>query len=142
MRSNAGRAAIIVAAVVAVVVLFVVLSGGDDNGSSSSQPAATQTAPSGGSTKPAQPKPEVIVVKGGKPVGGVQRLSVSKGDRVRFIVRSDVGDEIHVHGYDFMKDVKAGGSVRFDFPADIDGVFEIELENRGEQIAQLRVNPR
>jgi len=46
-----------------------------------------------------------------------------------------------VHGYDIPKDVKAGGSVSFNFPADLEGVFEVELESRKEQIAELRVNP-
>ena len=35
----------------------------------------------------------------------------------------------------------AGGTVSFDFPAEIEGIFEVELEGRGEQIAELRVNP-
>jgi|SRR5947209_13625316 len=82
-----------------------------------------------------------IVVKGGKPVGGVKKIVVNKGQPVRFVVTSDVSDEIHVHGYNFHKDVKAGGSVAFDFPATIDGVFVIELEGRSEQIASLQVNP-
>jgi hypothetical protein len=30
--------------------------------------------------------------------------------------------------------------VSFDFPAKIDGIFVIELESRGEQIASLQVN--
>ena len=56
-------------------------------------------------------------MKGGKPVGGVEKITVKKGDRLRFTVTSDVADEIHVHGYDFKKEVPAGGTVRFDFPA-------------------------
>ena len=40
-----------------------------------------------------------------------------------------------------MKDVEAGGSVSFDFPATIEGVFEAELESRKEQILELTVNP-
>jgi hypothetical protein len=40
-----------------------------------------------------------------------------------------------------MKDVEAGGSVSFDFPATLEGVFEAELEDRGEQILELTVNP-
>ena len=42
----------------------------------------------------------------------------NEGEQVHFKVDSDVSDEVHVHGYDIMKDVKAGGSVSFDFPAD------------------------
>jgi hypothetical protein len=57
------------------------------------------------------------------------------------VVRSDTADEIHVHGYDFMKDVTAGGKVVFNFKANIDGGFEIELENRKQQIAELTVQP-
>jgi hypothetical protein len=56
-------------------------------------------------------------------------------------VNSDVADEIHVHGYDFKKNVEKGGSVSFSFPAKIEGVFEVELEDAGEQIAELRVRP-
>lgn len=82
-----------------------------------------------------------IVVKNGEPLGGVQELEYSAGDQIRFKVRSDVADEIHVHGYDLMKDVPAGGSVFFSFPAEIEGIFEVELEGRKEQIAELRVNP-
>jgi hypothetical protein len=82
-----------------------------------------------------------IVVKGGAPVGGVQRLEYKAGDQISFSVDSDVADEIHVHGYDLMKDVPAGGSVSFSFPAEIEGIFEVELEGRKEQIAEIRVNP-
>ena len=86
-------------------------------------------------------KPATIVVKNGEPVGGVKDLEYSAGERVRFTVDSDVADEVHVHGYDLMKDVPAGGSVSFSFPAEIEGIFEVELEGRKEQIAELRVNP-
>jgi hypothetical protein len=82
-----------------------------------------------------------IVVKNGEPLGGVQELEYSAGDRIRFKVDSDVADEIHVHGYDLMKDVPAGGTVSFSFRAEIEGIFEVELEGRKEQIAELRVNP-
>ena len=56
-------------------------------------------------------------------------------------MESDVADEVHMHGYDIVKDVKPGGSVTFDFPATIEGVFEAELEGRKEQILELTVNP-
>ena len=34
------------------------------------------------------------------------------------------------------KDVEAGGSVRFQFKADIEGVFEVELEETHTQIGR------
>jgi hypothetical protein len=69
----------------------------------------------------------------------VKQLKVKKGGTVSFTVNSDTADEIHVHGYDFHKDVEKGGSVHFDFPATISGEFVIELESRSEQIAALEV---
>jgi hypothetical protein len=117
--------------VIAVVGFIIAQSGGSDNND--------KTTSSGSSTQPPTTTP--IQVVNGKPVGGIRKINVNKGDRVRFSVTSDVSDEVHVHGYDFMRDVKAGGTVRFDFPAKIDGSFEIELENRKEQIAALEVQP-
>lgn len=127
----------------AAVVLFIALKGGDGEeaatdhagGMSSEQSSAKHDGGAGTERIP------TVVIRGGKPVGGVADLTYSEGDRIRFKVKSDVSDEIHVHGYDVMKDVEAGGTVEFDFPATIEGVFEGELENRGEQILELRINP-
>ncbi|HET7445028.1 MAG TPA: hypothetical protein VFJ57_10255 [Solirubrobacterales bacterium] len=82
-----------------------------------------------------------IVVRNGEPVGGIKQLEYSAGEQIRFKVSSDEKEEIHVHGYDLMQDVPAGGTVEFDFPADIEGIFEAELEGQGVQILELTVNP-
>jgi hypothetical protein len=119
--------------VVVAVVLLIVLK--NDGGENSSDNGATATTKSGGQSVP------TIVIENGKPVGGIAELSVNEGEEVRFKVDSDVSDEVHMHGYDIMKDVKAGGSVTFDFPATIEGIFEAELEGRKEQILELTVNP-
>jgi len=103
--------------------------------------AASSEAEEGDATKREASSNETIVVRNGEPVGGVRELEYDAGERVRFEVRSDVADEVHVHGYDLMKDVAAGGTVSFSFPADIEGIFEVELEGLTEQIAELRVNP-
>jgi hypothetical protein len=126
-----------VLAVVAVVILFVVLSGGDDSKDKSTT-AATQTKQGG--AKSAIP---VIRLHGGEPVGGEQDIDVTSGDSVRFKVTSDIEGEVHVHGYDFEKPIKAGGSVSFDFPANLEGAFEIELHHGGgeNEIAGLKVEP-
>ena len=134
MQSNTARAVVGGLLVAAAVVLFLVLKGGGGSEGTTS----TKTGGASAGTKSSEP---VIVVKNGKPVGGIADLTYNQGDRIRFKVDSDVSDEVHVHGYDIMKDVKAGGSVSFDFPATIEGIFEAELENRKEQIIQLTVNP-
>ena len=88
-----------------------------------------------------EPRDPTIVVRNGEPADGVVELEYKKGDQIRFRVRSDVAEEVHVHGYDIFKEVEAGGSVGFDFAAEIDGVFEVELEASAVQLAELRVNP-
>src|SRR5262245_16831198 len=98
--------------------------------------ASTTTA---GTTTAAAPVTIRVVIKDGKPVGGIQRATVKKGQKIAIVVHSDVADEVHVHGYDLHKDVTAGGTVRIAFPATITGVFEAELESRGLQIVEFTV---
>jgi hypothetical protein len=130
MQSNRARAILAVVLIGAAVILFVVLgSGGSDSGGS-------------GTTVAKNAPPPTIVVKNGKAVGGIRELDYTKGEEIRFRVKSvNVADEVHVHGYDLMKDVKPGGTVTFDFPASLEGIFEAELEGRKQQIIELRVNP-
>jgi hypothetical protein len=111
---------------------------------------SSETAGAGPATTRPDDKPEsasmggkvpTVVIRNGEPVGGVKELEYNAGDEIRFEVTSDVADEVHVHGYDLMQDVPVGGAVSFDFPAEIEGIFEVELEGRKEQIAEIQVNP-
>ena len=143
------RIGLIVAALVVALVAFLLLSGGDDEeDSSSTTPTQTQQAETQAgeptATVPApkpQPEFETIRVVDGAPAGGVKEITVQKDDTARIEVRSDTAGEIHLHGYDIAKDVEAGGTVRFNFPAAIEGVFEIELEETHTPIGELRVEP-
>ena len=152
MRTNILRVVLGVAVVALAVVLLIALKDSGDNGGSRYSGANGGGSVSGGSgsdsgngkgagAQGAALAVPTIVVKNGAPVGGVRTLTYIKGDRIRFQVDSDVSDEVHVHGYDISEDVDAGGSVRFDFPATLEGIFEVELEERGKQVAELRVNP-
>ncbi len=149
MHSNATRIVAALVAVAVIVALFFVFTGGDDDGDSTTASTATTptTAADGAAQGDNQVKKDaaesisVIKVVGGQPQGGVADLAFSEGEDVRFEVDSDTADEVHVHGYDIGKDVEAGGTVKFDFPADIEGVFEVELENSATQIAELTVTP-
>ncbi len=113
--------------------------GSNDSSSASSTDATTEETTT--TTEVAKPKVVSIVVVNDAPKGGIVRQTVSKGDRVVLVVKSDVADEIHLHGYDKSTDVTAGGTARLPFTATIPGRFEVELESRGVQIADLTVNP-
>jgi hypothetical protein len=137
------RIALIAGVIAAAIVAFIIVSpgGGDDDSNTKTSTTPNTKTSTTQSKKKTAPSFTQIRVVGGKPVGGITRITVHKGDPVRFTVSSDVADEIHVHGYDFMKDVPAGGRVRFNFPATISGSFIVELEGLKEQIASLKVEP-
>lgn len=126
MQSGAARIGVLVAVVAVAVLLFIVFdSSGGGGGSTSS---GTQ----------------VLTVNDGNPVGGVKTLTYSKGDQVNLEIRLNTPERaVHVHGYEIEKPAKTS-PVRFSFPANLDGVFEIEVHRTGGsdvQIAELKVNP-
>ena len=139
------RIALLTAVAVLAVVGFVVLKPDDGSEKQGAEPGREPAARTGRTatvpkTAPGPPV-ENVAVKGGKPVGGVRELEFGKGQTVHFFVPSDVADHVHVHGYDVMKDLTPGKPVRFRFKATIDGRFEVELEDRGVEIAELTVKP-
>jgi hypothetical protein len=128
MQSNRVRVGVGVLLVALAVILLIVLSGDDSNDDT---------------TTPAASAVKTIALKDGEPVGGIQQITVDSGERVRFRVTSNIEGEVHVHGYDYERPIKAGGSVSFDFPAKLEGGYEIELHHGGgeNEIAQLEVQP-
>ncbi len=169
MNMRDRRLWVIVAAVAAVIVLFFLLRPSDDDEAATTTAATTTegttTAPSEtttvtetltetapgvtvteeqpAETAPAEPDAQRFTarVEGGTVVGGLQRWEVAQGDDVRIVVRSDVDDEIHLHGYDIEKPVGPGRPAIFAFGATIPGRFELESHEAGGQIAQLDVQP-
>ena len=103
--------------------------------------AAVIIGTSGGGSDVKSAGPTTIEVKDAKPVGGVKTITYKKGDTIDLTVNSDTADEVHFHGYDVHKDVEKNGSVRFDFPATIDGQFIVELEDHKQTLANVKVEP-
>jgi hypothetical protein len=145
-----------VAAVIAVaaVVIALVASGGDDKKSNSTTAAQTQPQSqdtSGeqplGTTTETTPPPAAgttagIQIQGGQPVGGVQKIDAKKGDPLQILVSSDEKLPIHFHGYDIEKDAAPGKPAVFELKdANIDGVFEMEIESTKTKIASITVKP-
>jgi len=130
--------------------------GGDDSAATEPTTTVTSTAPTETETDttttaaettpnppPAKPKPTTVRIRvvGGVPKGGIARPKVKKGDRVVIVVRTDAGEEIHLHGYDVERTVTPGKPVRLPFRATIPGRFEVELHHPDAVLAVVEVRP-
>lgn len=148
--SKGQRVGLIVIALAIAVAAFLVLRSGDEESQQASAPAPSATQADGAAAepdaeqrpdKPEEPPATKIEVEGGSPAGGVEKIEVDKGEDVRLEVASDAPAEVHVHGYDVFEEAEPGKPAKFDFPAELEGIFEIELEATHTPIAELRVNP-
>ncbi len=150
--SRALRISLVLAAVVAAAVAFAVLRPDDDtNAVTEATPQATETPAAADGERavgddavpaatpppppPPPPKPPLLTA------GSVRRLTVERGETVSFRVRHASEEEVHVHGYDISRALPAGRTITVRFPAELEGIFEIELEQSGTQIASLEVEP-
>jgi hypothetical protein len=144
MQSRAARLGVLGAAIVAAVVLFIVLQSDNGDDGDGGAGTTTGTATTSGTVTNTAPSIDVLTVRDGQPVGGVETLTYDKGDQVRLEVRlNPPEEEVHVHGYEITEPAERS-PVHLSFPAKLDGIFEIELHKRDgseEQIAELRVNP-
>lgn len=147
MTRNA-RIGVLAGAAVAIVLAFILLRPSDDEPTTTaattttSTVVATTTTPTGtvATTRTTVTRPKVdrgplLTAK------KVTTFSVDGGDTVRFRVRSDVPEEVHVHGYDILREVPAGKTVNVSFKATIEGGFEIEFERSATPIGKLEVQP-
>jgi heme/copper-type cytochrome/quinol oxidase subunit 2 len=100
------------------------------------EPSPTSTAGSS-LTSSAGTTVDVSYANGQTTGGG--RIPVTLNSPVTIRVTSDVADEVHVHGYDLMTDVHPGTPATVTFDATVPGVFEVELEDLGQQLLTLQV---
>jgi heme/copper-type cytochrome/quinol oxidase subunit 2 len=145
-----------VATVLAAVVLFLALRPGDEEPTRSATTTSETTTSTGTgtgtetetetetNTTTTAETPSAVRIRiqaRGDGSGSIRRVTIEQGQRVTLIVSADVADEVHVHGYDLMADVAPGSPARISFEASVPGRFEVELESRALQIAELRVGP-
>jgi hypothetical protein len=130
MQSRKVAAGVALGALVVAVVLFIALSGGS------------------GSDNGGQDRGFAFELANGKAVGGAKDISATQDDHLTVTLKTDVPAELHVHGYELSKDIKAGGHGSIAFTADATGEFEVEAhhlvhgeEGPGVSLATLTVNP-
>jgi hypothetical protein len=113
-----------------------------DSPATSASPSATAGGAGGPSAAPttsAADKSFAITFADGEASGDTGRLKVALGDSVSITVTSQSADEVHLHGYDVLAPVSADMPAVLTFEAKIPGVFELELEGLGVQLASLQV---
>ncbi len=153
--SRTGRSGLLALAAVTAVMAFVLArpeegsDKADDPSTSSPQTtpsAGTDDGPTATAESALPPPPTEIRLEAGEVQGGVQRIEAKAGSTARFVVISDTADDIHLHGYDTVKQVTPGKPARFEIETELEGVFEIEshvAEDAGREplIARLVVEP-
>jgi hypothetical protein len=134
-----------IAAAIAVVAVILLATGGNETERSADSaqtptPTATATAsdgePTATPTPTPTPKPPPLLQAGTE-----RALTFEQGETVRFRVRHDEPEHVHVHGYDIFRDLEPGKTVTVSFKAEITGIFEIELEDSHQLLASLKVVP-
>lgn len=131
--------------------LLTACSHGDDGTPSASPstgttpPPATSTSAAPTSTCPSQPDPGArtvitATVAAGKVTTAHAQWSVKVGTQVRVAVTADVADEVHVHGYDLKQDTTVGCPTAIDFTANIPGSVEVELEDAGLTLFEIKAS--
>jgi FtsP/CotA-like multicopper oxidase with cupredoxin domain len=132
-----------IAAIIAVVAVIVLSGGGDETdkaaeATATPTPSATASGTAEATATPTPtPKPKPPLLQ----AGNEPTLSFDQGDTVRFRVRHDEAEEVHVHGYDIKKELAANETADVSFEASIPGIFEIELEHSGTPLGRLKVEP-
>nr|SBO94364.1 hypothetical protein BN4615_P3880 [Nonomuraea gerenzanensis] len=80
-----------------------------------------------------------ITVSGGRVEPPPGWLEVRKGRQVSITVTSDVADELHVHGYDLVAELRPGVPATIRFTAGLTGVFQVETHRGKLVLTQLAV---
>ena len=147
------RLGLVALAVAVAVAAFAIVKPGDDQDSQNTAGKATRaetaentSTGSDTATKPEQPVVQRIVIKDGRPVGGVRELKFTTGELARIEVSSEAPDQLHLHGYEIRKEARPGKPASFRFEAKAEGTFELEshtAEHAGREplVARVVVTP-
>ena len=150
MNPDFRKVALIAAALGLLVSLFFALRPRDDEDAASTavstatSAATTEAEPTGPPPTPTTRPPAAVTIRIVVPsdtAPTVRRYTVKQNRQFVIVVSADVSDEVHLHGYDLTADVSPGQAATIRFAATAPGRFELELEDRGLEIAELEVRP-
>ena len=155
MTPHFRKVALLAASLGLLLSLFLALRRQDDEPATTAQTVSTPGTTAETTTAPATTAPATTAstlsklpaavrirldVRSTEP-GLIRRIPVKRGREVVIVVRADLSDQVHLHGYDLMAEVAPGKPARIQFIAVTPGRFEVELEDRGTLLADLEVRP-
>ena len=101
-------------------------------------PATTTPAPAPTAPPPGEFSFEIAQGQ----IRGPLSMTARQGEQVSIRVRSDVADELHLHGYELTAPLPAGEDVALTFIAARAGRFEVELHHSHRELGALEVQPQ
>ena len=67
------------------------------------------------------------------------RVDLAPGSRLRLVITVDHDDEVHVHGFEVEREVKAGTPVTIDLTGGEPGLYEVETHHPSLRLLQVLV---
>jgi exo-beta-1,3-glucanase (GH17 family) len=97
--------------------------------SSSSATSSGSSSPTAASELPANVKVYPVRITGKTVTPAPSNVDLPLGHTLRLVVTSDHNDQIHVHGVDIEKDLKAGQPLTIEIKPTQSGVYEVETHH-------------
>ncbi|WP_442277097.1 hypothetical protein [Terrabacter sp. 2TAF16] len=67
-------------------------------------------------------------------------IPLKVGETINVTVTSDHDDEVHAHGFEVEKEIKAGVPVTLQLTGDVPGVYEVEMHHPALTLLQIAVS--
>lgn len=115
--------------VVLAVALGGLLAGAAACGGAANSPAAQAPSPSAASTGRATGKTLSVKITGKNVDPAPSQVDLPHGQTLTLTVTSDHDDELHAHGVEVEKELKAGVPTTITLRGDLPGVYEVETHN-------------
>lgn len=107
---------------------------------SSAAPSAAPASPAASSAASGTERTINVTVKGTSITPAPATIPLKVGETMKVVVTSDHNDEVHAHGFEVEKEVKAGVPVTLQLKGDVPGVYEVELHHPALTLLQIAVS--
>ena len=108
-------------------------------GASSPTPPASAASSPGATSQPATGKALKVTITGKRVDPAPAQVEIAPGETLTLTVTSDHDDELHAHGFEVEKELKAGVPVTVQLRTDLPGVYEVETHQPALRLLSVAV---